>query len=68
MLKFSVRYNLSLSDRTYEPIASFTNSKMSFNAQILCQLIDKVDTQLKVAIGTGAIEKEFRKERKNIVS
>ena len=68
MLKFSVLYNLSLSDRTYEPITSFTNSKMSFNAQILRQLIDKVNTQLKAAVGTSGIKKEFRKERKNIVS
>jgi hypothetical protein len=41
---------------------------MSFNAQIIRQLINKVDTQLKAAVGTGGIEKEFRKERKNIVS
>ena len=41
---------------------------MSPNADILHALIDNVDRELKIAVANGTIEKEFRRQRKNIVS
>jgi len=41
---------------------------MSSNAEVLRALIDIVDRELRSAVGNGTIEKEFRRQRKNIVS
>ena len=41
---------------------------MSSNAEVLRALVDIVDQELKSAVGNGTIEKEFRRQRKNIVS
>jgi hypothetical protein len=41
---------------------------MSSNAEVLLALIDTIDKELKMAVGGGTIEKEFRWQRKNIVS
>jgi hypothetical protein len=41
---------------------------MSSNGEVVRALIDTVDQELKTAVGNGTIEKEFRRQRKNIVS
>lgn len=41
---------------------------MSPNAELVRALVDTVERELKKAVANGTIEKEFRRQRKDIVS